>query len=89
MVQGLLNWFVKGGRVASVQTRQNKQGEPYTIVEMQYFGGSETIMVDPTNEGRFRPFVGKMVDAQGTLSIKENQFGTRVNFEVTNISEAK
>lgn len=88
-MQGILNWFVKGGLVHSVRLGQNKAGEPYCLVEMQYFGGSATINVSPDEAGRFRQFQGKMVDAQGTLSIKENQFGTRVNFDVLTISEAK
>lgn len=57
-------WSVAQAEVNAVDAFQNDDGETMAYVKLTYWGGSQTIMVDPTSVDQFKPHLGKMVSVE-------------------------
>ncbi len=86
-----LKWSVDQALVVDVNSFQSNDGETLAYVKLEYWGGSQTIMMDPVEAEQFRKLTGKMVKAGGSLAVevKKGTGQQKVKFGIAVVEELK
>lgn len=87
-----LGFFIKRAKVIDVQVwERKKDGAPQAKVQVQYWGGTLQIGINPAESGRYEQFRNKEVALCGSQGVEISTFdgGTKVSFEIHDIQEIK
>ena len=79
-----MRWDIDVAKVSDVYCRQSdKTGQAYAGVKVQEMGASHDFRIDPKDELKFRPFIGKTVKCSGSEIHEVHQFGKEMKKNIT------